>query len=303
MILLFIPWTFNDTESDTLELRNIDGSLILFSLSSPKEVIEETYQLLVEAKRPSFERYLQQLRKLSKFSKGKNTKGQGEALKGGSVDWITDISDDENSDREEYELIDPQVIEEHISADLEMNDETSQDVKECIEIANKYGLFDHSLEQQRVDKHDVGHLDLEFDVSKDTEEWHKSRLVKTHVFTKEQLGLQLLQHFSKLTNNSEQKRAFGIFRSYVDSYLNGDNPEPIHLFVTGEAGTGKSVVLAACRDYLRYVGLDEEFAVVAYTGKAASNVQGETLCKRFGISTDMHKKQVFIHIFLTNRLE
>jgi hypothetical protein len=297
MILLFKPWVFKSTDSDTLSVLQPDGAIFEFPIPAPKEMIEEQFQILLATRRPSFERYLTQMRKLSKFSMKNKSKASksNETLTDAAAVCISDLSDNESENNSDhYHLIDPQNLEEDFSPSLDIEGETPKDVQECVDIAIAHGFFEQpDTDIPTLDRYnDVGFKNFESDELAALKDWHKTSLVKTLNTESEQLKTQLLRHYSLIRGNSEQRRAFGLFKEYVDAYIDGEKPEPIHLFVTGEAGTGKSLVLAVCRDYLCYKGLGDSYAVVAYTGKAASNVQGETLCKRFGLSTDKHRKQV-----------
>ncbi|MEO0023555.1 MAG: AAA family ATPase, partial [candidate division WOR-3 bacterium] len=60
-----------------------------------------------------------------------------------------------------------------------------------------------------------------------------------------------------------------------------------HLFITGEAGTGKSTLL----DYFR-THTEKQVAVLAPTGVAALNVRGETIHSFFRFKPDITPDKV-----------
>jgi hypothetical protein len=80
--------------------------------------------------------------------------------------------------------------------------------------------------------------------------------------------------------NKEQERAFRIvvtqsFDVYEDS---------LRMFLGGAAGTGKSRVINAIRDYFEQRGQTRRFRVCSYMGIAARNVRGMTLHAALGIN-------------------
>lgn len=72
---------------------------------------------------------------------------------------------------------------------------------------------------------------------------------------------------SNVTLSDEQEKLFDIFESSND-----------HLFITGKAGTGKSILLQYCKEHT-----EKNVLVVAPTGVAALNVKGQTIHSLFGI--------------------
>lgn len=72
---------------------------------------------------------------------------------------------------------------------------------------------------------------------------------------------------SKITLSDEQEKLFEIFETSND-----------HLFITGKAGTGKSMLLKYCKENTK-----KNVLVVAPTGVAALNVNGQTIHSLFGI--------------------
>jgi hypothetical protein len=71
--------------------------------------------------------------------------------------------------------------------------------------------------------------------------------------------------------NAKQTKAFKLF---VHSY---QTDTQIIAYVGGEGGTGKSRIISAIRLYFEKVQKLQELEIIAYTGTAASNVQGKTL--------------------------
>lgn len=97
--------------------------------------------------------------------------------------------------------------------------------------------------------------------------------------------------------NDEQQRVFYHVRNWCLRRLHDPNIEPIRLFITGGAGTGKSHLLKCiqyeatkifCRK--KHLQVDENVDVIhtlitAFTGAAAVNVDGVTIHSAFGISS------------------
>ena len=73
--------------------------------------------------------------------------------------------------------------------------------------------------------------------------------------------------------NTEQKRIY-------DRLVNGEN-----IFLTGNAGTGKSFLVSAYNEYCEENGV--KLLKAAPTGIAACNIKGVTLHKLFGLKTDV----------------
>ena len=63
-----------------------------------------------------------------------------------------------------------------------------------------------------------------------------------------------------------------------------------NVFLSGEAGTGKSYVIEKFTEYLDSKGI--KYVVAAPTGLAALNVNGSTLHRTFGLSTKITEAKV-----------
>ena len=99
------------------------------------------------------------------------------------------------------------------------------------------------------------------------------------------------------TMNDEQQQVFYYVRNWCMRRLKDSNIEPIRLFITGGAGTGKSHLLK-CLHYestkifsrKKHLEADENIDMIhtlitAFTGAAAVNVGGVTIHSAFGIGT------------------
>ena len=91
--------------------------------------------------------------------------------------------------------------------------------------------------------------------------------------------------------NDKQLQLFKYVHQWCMKKVNGENPEPFRIFLTGGAGTGKSHVTRCIRyhaekifETLRESQDDRTVLVVAHTGTAAFNVEGETICSALNIS-------------------
>ena len=88
----------------------------------------------------------------------------------------------------------------------------------------------------------------------------------------EELGHQFQEDEQQLvifpeTLNEKQRLAYDIITSEI-----GDNPEPVHMIVSGTAGTGKTYLISAVKQVL-----GTQCVVTATTGIAAFSIKGETL--------------------------
>ena len=100
--------------------------------------------------------------------------------------------------------------------------------------------------------------------------------------------------------NTEQQEIFYYVREWCVKRLHNPDVEPLHLFITGGAGTGKSHLLK-CLHYestkifsrKKHLELDENIdeihtLITAFTGAAAVNVGGVTIHSAFSIGTQFN---------------
>ncbi|KAJ3924232.1 MAG: hypothetical protein NXY57DRAFT_868957, partial [Lentinula lateritia] len=73
--------------------------------------------------------------------------------------------------------------------------------------------------------------------------------------------------------NTEQTRAFRIIASH--SQLS--KPEPLRMYIGGQGGTGKSLVIQALNKFFTEQGESRRFRLASFTGVAAKNISGMTL--------------------------
>ncbi|THG93643.1 hypothetical protein EW026_g7647 [Hermanssonia centrifuga] len=74
----------------------------------------------------------------------------------------------------------------------------------------------------------------------------------------------------------EQFRAFDIIRWHLSETIAGNNPPPLRMLLYGEGGTGKSKVIQTITEEFTFRGVDSMLAKAAYTGVAASLIDGKT---------------------------
>lgn len=84
----------------------------------------------------------------------------------------------------------------------------------------------------------------------------------------------------------DQRRAYEIVTTHLDDYLAGKNPDQLLMILHGEGGTGKSLVLQTITKYFEAQSQANTLAKGAYTGIAASLIEGRTLhtLARIGIN-------------------
>ena len=90
---------------------------------------------------------------------------------------------------------------------------------------------------------------------------------------------QLLNQMNSMTN--DQKKVMNFIKAHFQSIQSKDNLDPIHIFITGGGGVGKSFLIRIMIEWLRrctvnIVGIDP-VVVCAPTGTAAKNINGRTL--------------------------
>ena len=74
----------------------------------------------------------------------------------------------------------------------------------------------------------------------------------------------------------DQLRAYQIIVWHLEETLADRNPPLLHLIINGEGGTGKSRLIEAITNYFAYRGVSHYLVKMAYTGVAASHIQGVT---------------------------
>lgn len=85
----------------------------------------------------------------------------------------------------------------------------------------------------------------------------------------EALGIDLL--------NADQKRAYDIISCHFKLTQQQESPRQLLMFLHGEGGTGKSRVIQTITDMYARRGCSHMLAKVAFTGIAASLIEGETI--------------------------
>jgi len=86
----------------------------------------------------------------------------------------------------------------------------------------------------------------------------------------------------------DQARAYGIIEWHLNQTLDGADPPPLRMVLYGEGGTGKSRVIQTVTDAFEARGSKHILVKAAYTGVAASLVDGKTTHVIAGIS--VHSK-------------
>ena len=82
----------------------------------------------------------------------------------------------------------------------------------------------------------------------------------------------------------DQARAYGIIGWHLDQTLNDASPPPLRMVLYGEGGTGKSRVIQTVTDAFEARGSKHILVKAAYTGVAASLVNGKTTHVIAGVS-------------------
>lgn len=74
----------------------------------------------------------------------------------------------------------------------------------------------------------------------------------------------------------DQLRAFDIVAWHLEKTLQGSNPPPLRMIIHGEGGTGKSLVIQTITEHFTARGSRHLLLKAAYTGVAASLIDGKT---------------------------
>jgi hypothetical protein len=74
----------------------------------------------------------------------------------------------------------------------------------------------------------------------------------------------------------DQRRAYDIIRSHLGQHLSGEAPPQLLMQIQGEGGTGKSRVIQTITELFRAKGVSSMLVKGAYTGIAASLIDGKT---------------------------
>ena len=95
----------------------------------------------------------------------------------------------------------------------------------------------------------------------------------------------------------DQRRAYDIITTHLEATLAGKRPDQLRMVLHGEGGTGKSKVIQTVTEFFNHRGVLHLLQKGAYTGIAASVIEGKTLhtmakisLKAQGLSD--HSKQI-----------
>ncbi|KAI4527075.1 hypothetical protein K523DRAFT_205817, partial [Schizophyllum commune Tattone D] len=77
--------------------------------------------------------------------------------------------------------------------------------------------------------------------------------------------------------NDDQRRAYDIFRWHLSEAQRGHDPDPLRMLLYGEGGTGKSRVIQTITSLFHAQGIPHLLLKSAFTGVAASLIDGKTL--------------------------
>ncbi|RDX46831.1 hypothetical protein OH76DRAFT_1355375, partial [Lentinus brumalis] len=75
---------------------------------------------------------------------------------------------------------------------------------------------------------------------------------------------------------ADQFRAYDIIAWHLEQTLSGQHPPPLRMIIYGEGGTGKSRVIQSVTELFAAANCSEMLVKSAYTGIAASLIDGKT---------------------------
>ena len=159
------------------------------------------------------------------------------------------------------------------------------DIDDAVRIATD----DDSLKLQRW-KAELGKL-LDQEISSDGESFNShegyhdegtvlpiQELLGSHLMPSKSEHLQEAIDVADITClNHEQRRAYDIVDRHLLKTLAGENPSQLRMIILGEGGTGKSRVIQAITSNFESLGAGNILVKGAYTGIAASIIDGRTL--------------------------
>ena len=85
-----------------------------------------------------------------------------------------------------------------------------------------------------------------------------------------------LEAVDRIALRKDQRRTYDIIIWHLDQTLAGRNPPPLHMLLHGEGGTGKSKVIQTVTEGFKARGPQYMLTKAAYTGVAASLINGKT---------------------------
>lgn len=94
--------------------------------------------------------------------------------------------------------------------------------------------------------------------------------------------------------NEDQRQAYDIIIYHLQQTLTGHQIEPLRMIIYGEGGTGKSKVLQSVTEAFRQRAVLHLLVKAAYTGVAASLIDGKTTHVIAGISCDRPRSETKI---------
>lgn len=296
MILDFRPWSFTNANDHSRIVFNDASTLPLERPTD--EQINQAYNVLANAPPVNFDRFLTQYRTMERNKQdrirafneaGEEPNSSDYTLADSANDTADEPEENLREDNELIRLTNPESVERLASSMDAIPDKQRDEVNHLVGIARTNELFALDPPDQATLPDDyIGTREMSPQEMEPLSSWIKdNETAQTNATNEPDLARHTLARLIPLLT-TEQRRAFGLFKTYVDAYIHfkltvNDRPEPLHLLVTGPAGAGKSMVLNVFREYLRYKDLSSRLVVAAYAGMAAMNVQGELLCRRFKI--------------------
>lgn len=86
----------------------------------------------------------------------------------------------------------------------------------------------------------------------------------------------------------DQRRAYDIVTTHLDRELQDENPPQLLMLIVGEGGTGKTRLIQTITEYFKSKGVERLLVKSAYTGIAASLIDGKTTHTVAALSVNNH---------------
>uniref|UniRef100_A0A8C4ZZC5 ATP-dependent DNA helicase n=1 Tax=Gadus morhua TaxID=8049 RepID=A0A8C4ZZC5_GADMO len=194
-----------------------------------------------------------------------------------------------------------QSVKEVVDLNRSLFEVDADELDRCQEVAGHHGAHDEAW-ADLCPESELERLECQEEMSNnnDTNQNEREAIPDLQSDTKATLSKEFPTHSIQRaeglsimrTLNEQQTQIFYKIRAWCLDKVNGKNPDPFRVFISGGAGTGKSHLIKAvyyesCRLFARMsINPDDTHVLLAApTGVAAYNINGSTIHSTFAITT------------------
>ena len=194
-----------------------------------------------------------------------------------------------------------QSVKEVVDLNRSLFEVDADELDRCQEVAGHHGAHDEAW-ADLCPESELERLECQEEMSNnnDTNQNEREAIPDLQSDTKATLSKEFPTHSIQRaeglsimrTLNEQQTQIFYKIRAWCLDKVNGKNPDPFRVFISGGAGTGKSHLIKAvyyesCRLFARMsINPDDtHVSLAAPTGVAAYNINGSTIHSTFAITT------------------